>query len=566
LLSICSWQLFAQAHEGAAPESNSYFWRQAVGGAVMGQPAVHGQSVTMVLDGGNLRAHSISGRPLWNFSARGRLSPFLTRSRDGVSYIGRTNGTLIAVNGSGREIWRANLGGELSAAPVLGRDGRVFAPTARRVACFTASGTLLWRRDFDSGIVAGPWPDQSGGALLALESGCAVRIDPFGNVTRWGMPSAPSIMVSVMRPDSGSLAGESPAIIALRQCGEVSLLDPSRPCAEPAGIARLSAAPVAAVGRGDRAAVLLPCGQTLMLSSGGEVLWSGSSHFRAGPAGGVSLVYDVRGVYVLSQDGATGFSESGEILWLAGLRNVSGIPALCASGALLAGGQNWIFYSWRLEGAASVDMEAQGRRAEEAYVVVGYVSPSAFAGSPLRLSENMVRRELDAIQRAIAQGNVGENEPEWISFLKETAQGGMWPPGSPPNAQPRASVASRVRALQLLSRIGSGSNVPWLAHFFGREPNPAVRAAAALAIGGIGFDPGGRALGEFAAAATPGNPGRDEQVLLSVAAATGALCRVYGPAAYEQGVRVLVMLSGANQPLSVQRQARLELESLMPAL
>jgi len=50
------------------------------------------------------------------------------------------------------------------------------------------------------------------------------------------------------------------------------------------------------------------------------------------------------------------------------------------------------------------------------------------------------------------------------------------------------------------------------------------------------------------------------------AAATGSLCRVSGPAAYDAGVRVLTLLSGANQPASVRRQARRELESLLPYL
>jgi len=66
----------------------------------------------------------------------------------------------------------------------------------------------------------------------------------------------------------------------------------------------------------------------------------------------------------------------------------------------------------------------------------------------------------------------------------------------------------------------------------------------------------------FAAIASPMGSYRDEQVLVSVAAATGALCRFSGQEAYDAGVRVLIMLSGPNQPTAVQRQANLELASL----
>ena len=578
LLLACSGQLYAQSYiltmDSAGREEGSYLWRHAVGGIVLGQPVVQGRSVAMVLDGGSLRAHCLSGRRLWSFSARGRLSPYLTRSSMGVSYIGRTNGTLIAVNGSGREIWRSNLGEELSAPVVLGWDGRVFAPTSRSISCFTAAGTLLWRRDFSYRISAGPWQDQNGGILLALESGDALRVGPFGDVTTWRLPSAPVVMVSVMRPATRNPSTESssasatarPAILSLHRGGDVWLLDPAQPCAPPVSLPRLASAPVAAVGRGERAAALLASGEVLMLSHEGEVLWSADSHIRGSEASEVSLTYDGRGVYVLSQATATAFSCDGERLWLAALRNVSGIPAFGDNGVLFSGSANWIFYAWELEDANSVLSRARNGAAPEASYGMGNPPPSSLAGSPMRFNDGVVRAELDAIQRGILAGSVGENEPEWIAFLKETAEAGIRPGSSAISAQPRVAVTHRVRALHLLGRIGSSESVPWLAQFFGREHNPTVRAAAAAAIGGIGFDPCGRAIGEFAAVARPGSQTRDELVLLSVAAATGSLCRISGPAAYDGGVRVLTLLGSPSQPASVQRQARRELESLLPYL
>jgi len=563
---------------GAAGQGEpAWLWRQALGGAVQGQPAVHGQSVAMVLDGGSLRAHSLSGRPLWSFSARGRLSPFLARSADGVSYIGRASGALIAVNGSGREIWRAGLGDALFAAPVLGLGGRVFAATSREIFCFTASGTLLWRRRLCHAAAAGPWPDGAGGVLLALESGEALRIGPFGEACSWMLPAAPAAMASVARPSrEGGAArpggqAEGLVFLAFLPGGEVWAIDPSQPEAPPAAAARLPGAPVAAAGRGAQAVALLADGRLAMLCAGGEKLWSADSRVRAGqsgpgaPGGGAALAFDERGVFAFAHGSAAGFSACGQSLWRASVSNASGIPAMGSGGELLSGGADWILHAWAVECAASA--AARAAAAERAAAAGGGaaglpVPPSPLPGSPPRFA-GALGAELEAIRGAIRRGSVGEREPEWIALLKETAAAGAG--GSPFAARQGAAIGHRMEALRLLGLIGSGDSVPWLARFFAREREPALRAAAAAAIGGIGFDRTGLAMREFAAAASPGSPARDEQVLLSVAAAVGALCRMSGPPSYEAGARALVILSGAEQPPSVRRRALAELESLRPA-
>jgi outer membrane protein assembly factor BamB len=117
-------------------------------------------------------------------------------------------------------------------------------------------------------------------------------------------------------------------------------------------------------------------------------------------------------------------------------------------------------------------------------------------------------------------------------------------------------------ALQLLSQIGSSETIPWLARFFRQETEQLVKAAAARAIGDIGVDPDGVALQEFQNAARAGG---DEQTLTAVASATGSLCRFSGPPLFTIGSRILVTLSGVNQPPAVRRQALKEMEWLVPS-
>ena len=125
-------------------------WRQALGGAAIAEPASRAESVVVVCEGGMVQSYSRTGRLLWTHNAQGRLSPYITRSPEGTSYVSRTNGLFIALNRVGRELWRVNLGSPLTGPPLTGWDGRIFIPTANRIACYTASGFLLWSRQLDA--------------------------------------------------------------------------------------------------------------------------------------------------------------------------------------------------------------------------------------------------------------------------------------------------------------------------------------------------------------------------------------------------------------------------------
>jgi outer membrane protein assembly factor BamB len=559
---FCSATVFAQNSGPSADAANTavntaYLWRQAVGGAVIGRPTVQAQSVVMALDGGNIKAYSSSGRPLWNFSAKGRLSPFVTRSREGTSYICRTNGIFIAVNRVGRELWRTNIGEALAGPVVLGWDGRVFIPVAKKILCYTASGNLLWARELAGKISAGPWLDQAGGILLALENGDALGFNPYGAAVVRRLPSVPRILLSIGQSVAPNAVSPAPAVLALYRDGNVQLIDPALPDAAPLDLPRLPSPPLAAASRGSNAAAALADGRLILLSGlDGKIIWTADTHVR--PENDAAVIYDERGIYVLSVSGAAGFTVGGERLWFATLKNASGIPAFDDEGVLYSGGTDWILYAWKLEERAlNQKRNLYGPAPEGSYGL----PPSSLRVSSGFNDEAQVKSRLESIRREILAGRVGENEREWLDYLMETA-GGSLRQGAFSFNRPRALIGSRILALQLLSRIGSRETIPWLARFFRNEREPLVKAAAAQAIGDIGVDPTGAALQEFLAAIVPENPFFDEQVLVAVAAASGALCRFSGPPLFSIGARILVLLSNENQPSSVQRQARHELDTL----
>jgi outer membrane protein assembly factor BamB len=526
--------------------------------------------VVVVLDGGNIKAYSDRGRPLWNYSARGRLSPHVTRSREGTCYISRTNGTFIAVNRAGRELWRVNPGGPLSGPAVPGWDGRIFIPTGNRVSCYTASGCLLWRRDFPAAIAITPELDQNGGILAVLENGDLLRIDPFGRALSRRLSEVPAAVLSLALPEEKGKAEVWGRTLILYKNGRVELLDPARPGGAPYAFPRLPAAPLAAVSRENTAAVLLSGGEVLLLSgTDGAFLWTGESHIcmersgRNNSGGEAAMLFDERGIYVLSVTGATGFTGDGRRLWYIRLEGAAAIPAFGDEGVLYSGGADWILYAYKLEDRVRRGRESLYGPVPEGSYKTGNPPPSSWANDYFHFEEEELDRQFDLIETTLKTGEVGENELEYAAYLMEAAGSSADLLGQAKN-RPPVQVRHRVRALRLLSIFGSSETIPFLVRVFTRDDEILVKAAAADAIGAIGLDPDGIALRAFTAAIYTPFLVREEQVMSAIASATGALCRFSGPPLSDAGVKILTLLSGDTLPPSVRARVRRELDTIRP--
>jgi outer membrane protein assembly factor BamB len=443
---------------------------------------------------------------------------------------------------------------------LAGWDGRIFVPTDKKISCYTAAGYLLWTKIFAHPMALRPVPDKRGGLLTVLENGELLRINPFGKVLSQQLTPVPAAVLPLEDPTAG---GSAPPVLILYKNGgaEISGEGQNR-----RSLPALGGSPLAAVSRGDKAAVSLTNGRVLLLSSAGEkVLWTGQSHIEAGEAPQeTAMLYDERGIYVLSASGAVGFTEDGRRLWLLRLRGSAAIPAFSDEGLLYSGGSDWILYAYRLEERIRAQRRSIYGPAPEGSYGTGNPPPSPWADYYFRFDEGEIKAQLETIEGAIRKGQVGEDEKSFIAYLMEIA-GSL---GNTPAAglHPPVQAGPRVEALRLLAYLGSRETIPFLADLFYRDQEPLVKAAAAEAIGRIGVDPEGTALRAFTAAVSSPSPLRDEQVLVSVAAATGALCRFSGPPLSDAGVKLLVVLAGNDRPQVVQRAARRELDSLIVTL
>jgi len=525
------------------------FWRQALGGAVLSLPSVQAQSAVVALDGGNIRAYSTAGTPLWNYSARGRISPYVTRSREGTSYISRLNGVLIAVNRIGRELWRRDIEGPLCARVIVGWDGRLFAPTEKKIFCFTASGTLLWSKTLESSFLIAPKLDRNGGILFALENNEVHQIDPFGNSHVWKLAAKPSALISIREkeiviiyPDGTmDIPGASDDwYFSAQSDGHASVLP------------KLPSGPLAAVIRDNNIALTLNDGRIALVSiDQRKILWTGDSHIREifNSRGSfdteVEMIFDERGIYILSKNGATGFSHNGRRYWLMYLQNAAAVPAFGNDGVLYSGGVDWILHTYKIEDRRLPERNALYGPLPEGSYKLGL--PQASGAYHIPLNENETRLKIDQIRANINTGNVGKNEPDWTSFLLTVSAG----------QQP---MQFRLGAINLLGKIGSYETIPWLINIFRNDSEHIIRSAAITAIGVIGVDPQGVALQAFSNYLV--QTIKDEMILTAIASATGALCRFSGPPLSEAGVKILNTISARNFPPLARRQAARELESL----
>jgi outer membrane protein assembly factor BamB len=531
-------------------------WRMALGGSVISPPAVQAGAAVVLMDSGNLKALSVDGTTLWTYSALGRVSPYLSRSPEGVSYFSRTNGLLIAVNRVGRELWRRNLGAPLSGPVVLGWDGRIFAPAGNRIFCLTISGRLLWQRNLGAGIALTPIPDHDGGIMLVLENAVLLRLGAFGQAGTLYLSAVPRA-IAPLGP-----GGEGGRALIFYPNGGVEFTDFRSADFNrgPQPLPRLEGKPLATAGRGLRAALMLEGGRLLGLQGlSGEILWSEDSHIRPGAEERPELLYDERGVYVLAKSGASGFTGDGRLVWHLDLKGAASIPSFGDDGILYSGGEDWILYAFKLEDRVRrLPQSAYGPKPEGNYGI-GAPPPSSWANNPMRWEETQVENQMETIGRDITEGRVSMLEPEYTAYLMEVAGAGQNP--DTPHYSPLVPIRYRVRALRLLALIGSRELVPFLARIFREDPDPVVKSAAALAIGTIGADSDGTALRAFSDIVFSAGF-REEQVMSAVISATGALCRYAGPPLSDTGIRILANLNSPNRPNYIRNLAKRELENL----
>jgi outer membrane protein assembly factor BamB len=265
---------------------------------------------------------------------------------------------------------------------------------------------------------------------------------------------------------------------------------------------------------------------------------------------------------MLSKAGAAGFTEEGERLWFIRVIGAAAIPIFSDEGLLYSGGIDWNLYAYRLENRVLPQKQSLYGPAPEGDYGLGTPFPLR-RDYTNRFSERELKTQFSRIDKSLREGRVGEQEKEFTAYLMEVAAS-LRNNLSQSSLKPPVQFNQRIEATRLLARLGSQEIIPFLADLFSYEPDPLVQAAVAEAIGRIGMDPDGLALGAFSIAVLSPPQIKDERVLIAVASAVGSLCHFAGPPLSSTGVKILITLAGYDKPLRVRNRALEELQSLRP--
>jgi outer membrane protein assembly factor BamB len=537
-------------------------------GLVSGLPFLQAESVVMAVDRGMIRSYSRGGTFLWDFNPRTSVSPYTARSPEGTTYACSTEGVFMAINRVGRELWRLTLEQPITFPAVIGWDGRVFMPIGKTLACRTASGFALWRQDMGNPMALAPILDHEGGIVTVLENRDFLRIDQFGAMERIRLEQIPAIIIALK-------SGGRNSYILLYPNGETGGISLDMAAAAGSKLSRfrrpsLPSAPAAAAGREDQIAVTLRDGRVLCSTgNGGQVRWTGDSHETAAEKGSgnvtsrdTAMLFDERGVFVLSLRGATGFAANGRRRWLFHTaKDISAIPALSDEGLLYACGKDQQLHTYKIESKErNIPRSMYGPDPEGTYGL-GNPPPSPWADYPYRFEEGELDAMYKLIDSATRSGQVGEMEPAYVAYLMEMTGGILNTPHYSP-VRPPIQVTRRLELIRLIARMGSRETIPFLANLFYRDPEPSIKAACAEAIGRIGVDPKGDAIRAYSVFLSPDNANRDPMTLIAAAASSAALARFSGPPLALAGIRLLMAFGHMDFPPVVKRQAQQELDAL----
>lgn len=548
LLAFPSARCFAQAAPAPAiagtAEAEALF-RFPVGGVVTAGPAIGAGKAWLLSDSKTLYVLAVDGVAIGKRTLADRRAAFIACDDFGRAAISEGGAGIALVNKAGQEVWRADLGAHPAAAPVFASDGRLFVAAGGSLSAFAPNGKRLWKAVLPASqsapVVIGP----EGGPAIGLADGAVLLVPADG-----GDPLSAELGSAAV-----ALAGAHGRLAAALEDGRFVVLEPdldenvlAPALQDPA--ARLGARPLAAAASQDGFYALGTDGTLLATDADGLERWRTLIRLGGGTA---SLAAFEGRVVVLTKSTVWSFGSDGSLYRTLRLSNVASSPAIAPTGAVFAGGTDWILYAYRFErplvalmppALPGLDLEAIDLVAKE---------ESFWSIAPY--DDSVVMERLHDIEKSMESSTIGTDVRNVSLYLAAVALGKLDAPfgiGTVGVGLMPGGTLPRMSACELLGRMGLPQAVPVLVEVFRNDPEPAVRAAAAAAVATIGLDPEGEALGAFARAA---ERRLDSRTAGAIVDAIDALYRASGALDDKSGILALVRISGGDYPRDIRSMA-----------
>lgn len=541
-----------QLSPGDSDNTRLRSWRLALGAAIAGPPIAQTGSLAAICDDRSIRMVGEERRLLWTWRSREALRPWLSRAPNGMLYAAGERGSLFALNRAGSLVWRVNLARKLSLPVAQGFDGRLFVPAGNEILALNPAGRPLWRQELSASPQAFRSHPGSGGVLAAVGSRL-YHLDPFGARFDIELPHYINAVAGIDRPLDEALGTEHWQTVAALDDG--SLVRVSNEGYQPLANLNSGQKLLAAEIYEETVYVLSSSGLLQAVSlNDGTIRWQESTAIH----GEARLLADERGIYVLGRNAASGFTHDQRRLWTLSLSDASTIAAFSDDGYVYSGGRDWVLYAYRAEDRIkNTDNPLYKSESGKSYGLAA-VQELDEVDRFLLEHDKGVELILDDAKKALAPPGPGLAEPSIAKSLLAVALFGTTRSAY---ARPAPAILPqhRIQALELLSRFASVEQLDALIHIFTADSDPDVRASAADCIASLGRDPGGKALAAFERAAILALDRNNVILMMSVARATGAICRYSGPPLSERGIRLLSVLGAADRPPAIRRAAEKEI-------
>jgi len=515
------------------------------GGAVTAGPVIAGSRVWALSDSRTLYTLSVEGVASGKRVLASRKAAYIACDPYGRAALSDGPDGLVLVNKAGQDSWRIRLPAAPAVPPRFAADGRLYVAFDAGLAAYAPNGRRLWYVSLSSRPSVPLELGPGGGPLLGLAEGKVVLHGPDGDeLAAVSVPSAPRALAAnragcVVAFDAGALV-LGPELQSLGSGPEGGV-----------GPARLGSPPIAAAASSEAYYVLCADGSLIALGADGGERWR---TLAALEGRGASLAAFEERVVVLSPASASSYGLDGSFYRRLRIKGGASLPAVAANGAVFVGGADWILYAYRFERALTSAPLPAPPALDLASVDAEALNEALW--SPRPYDDDSALKRLADIEKKLKTGTIGAEASGAARYAAAVALGRMGAPFGSGALAPRPTplgALPRARACELLGDLGLAGAVPVLVEVFEGDPDPAVRAAAALAVAAIGLDPEGKALGAFAAAAARR---LDERTAFAVIGAIEGLYRASGALDERAGVLALLRLSGGDYPADIRARAR----------
>jgi hypothetical protein len=540
-------------------------FRFPAGGAISYGPIIAADTIWFQTDARILYIMKMDGTLVGRRILDFRQAAYIVCDSFGRAVLPENPHRLVLVNRAGQTVWSIDIGRPLDGPPVFGPDGRIYVAVDGQLISFAANGLRLWTIPLPAAIdwqrplaefvgsaqVRGKGTEQAGGIMVGPGGGPLVAFVD-GTIRAWSEDSVPLWSITTSQRPLRMASSQTAVALAMPD-GSIQLFDAR---GMPIGLVNLASPAVALVLSGSgHAYTMLQDGRVAALDPSG-VVWQ--TTFRPGYGGGTAaLMLSGQRIMALWQSSVVSYDLDGGFQSELRIRNPGTMPAIGLNGAVVTGGGDWILYAYAFESNLSPLAPRGPGRLE--YERILMMAREEAAWTPGGLTDDVLLAILNDIEKTLKSGTIGKGADRAAHFAAAIALGrleapfglmgvsaagaGLPIPGSP---------LPRIMACSVLGLLGSPRSIPTLVDVFLRDPEPTVRVSAIMAIGTIGLDPTGLAMGAMAGAAAAGMDTRTASATIET---IERLYRSNGGLDNPAGALALVRLAGTSYSGEVRTRA-----------